>query len=257
MPVHELVEALNRYQPGMIIAYASALQVLAGEKRAGRLKIAPAALFSTAETLTLVERARVEAAFDCPIYEGYSASEAAGMAFDCEVKQLHVNIDWYILEPVDREYQPVPLGSPSHSVLVTNLSNYVQPIIRYDLGDSVTMSGKACICGSQFPTIRVEGRTNDVLSFLRSDGTSAPLFPLGLAAVIEEVPGVYQFQAIQTGAAELTLKVRSVPGADAGAIWDAVEAVVCAYLTRLGLPKVAIKRSPEMPAANAATGKFR
>ena len=42
-----------------------------------------------------------------------------------------------ILEPVDRDYRPTPPGELSHTVLLTNLANAVQPIIRYDLGDSV------------------------------------------------------------------------------------------------------------------------
>ena len=35
---------------------------------------------------------------------------------------LHVNSDWYILEPVDSDRRPVPPGVQSDSVLVTNLS---------------------------------------------------------------------------------------------------------------------------------------
>lgn len=55
------------------------------------------------------------------------------------MSNLHLNADWVILEPVDAALRPVPPGNPSHSTLLTNLANRVQPIIRYDLGDSVTM----------------------------------------------------------------------------------------------------------------------
>ena len=62
-----------------------------------------------------------------------------GIAFDCRYGNLHLNADWVILEPVDAALRPVPPGTPSHSTLLTNLANRVQPILRYDIGDSVTM----------------------------------------------------------------------------------------------------------------------
>ena len=41
---------------------------------------------------------------------------------------------------VDDEYRPVPAGVPGAKVLVTNLYNRVQPLIRYEVGDVVTLS---------------------------------------------------------------------------------------------------------------------
>ena len=38
-----------------------------------------------------------------------------------------VSTDWYLFEPVDERYQPVPAGTTSHTVLVTNLANLVSP----------------------------------------------------------------------------------------------------------------------------------
>lgn len=57
----------------------------------------------------------------------------------CRRGRLHVNSDWFILEPIDAAGRPTPPGERSDSVLVTNLANRVQPVIRYDLGDSVVM----------------------------------------------------------------------------------------------------------------------
>ena len=54
------------------------------------------------------------------------------MAYDCGQGWLHVNSDWVILEPVEADYSPTPPGQASHTVLLTNLANRIQPIIRYD-----------------------------------------------------------------------------------------------------------------------------
>ena len=48
---------------------------------------------------------------------------------------------------------------------MTNLANYVQPVIRYQLGDSVVISDRRCACGTPLATISVEGRTDEVLRF--------------------------------------------------------------------------------------------
>src|SRR5690606_33710932 len=79
-------------------------------------------------------------------------------AFECRHRRLHVNADWVILEPVDASYGPVPVGEPSATVLATSLSNRVQPIIRYDLADSVTVLPDRCGCGTTRPAIRDEWR---------------------------------------------------------------------------------------------------
>lgn len=85
------------------------------------------------------------------------------MAVDCDHGWLHVNSDWVVLEPVDADHAPTPPGIASHTVLLTNLANRVQPLIRCDLGDSVLARPDPCPCGSPFPAIRVQGRRDDVL----------------------------------------------------------------------------------------------
>ena len=40
-----------------------------------------------------------------------------------------------IVELVDADNRPVPPGVPSARVLVTNLTNLTQPLIRYELND--------------------------------------------------------------------------------------------------------------------------
>ena len=71
---------------------------------------------------------------------------------------------------MDEGYQPVAPGKPSRTVLATSLSNRVQPIIRYDLGDRITMLPDPCACGSPLPSMRVEGRTDEILTFRSQAG---------------------------------------------------------------------------------------
>ena len=96
-----------------------------------------------AANISRQQRSGIERAFGCPVANEYGASECMSIAFGCRAGWLHVNADWVILEPVDRDYRPTPPGHPSHSVPAHQPPNRIQPVIRYDLGDSVTVERHA------------------------------------------------------------------------------------------------------------------
>ncbi len=143
-PLPTLVQALNEFQPAALSGYSTVLTLLAEEQRAGRLRIKPAMVLTGAESLSAASHARIEEAFHCLVRDAYGASEFQGIALECEQGWLHVNADWALLEPVDEAYQPVAAGQPSFTVLLTNLANRVQPVIRYDLGDSILVRPDPC-----------------------------------------------------------------------------------------------------------------
>jgi phenylacetate-coenzyme A ligase PaaK-like adenylate-forming protein len=255
-PVDELVKELNAFRPAMLSAYPSALSMLTQEQEAGRLRLRPMVITAAGESLVPEVRERAEAAFGTHVWNNYSASEAGVIAFECERGRLHLNADWYVLEPVDEDHRPVQPGQPSRTVLLTNLANRVQPIIRYKLGDSVTLEPEPCPCGRLLSTLRVEGRTDDTLSFAEN-GRNVRLLPLALGTVIEETPGVRRFQAIKTSPKKLSVRLEAEPGADTGRVWEAVEIRLRKYLAEQRLLSVGVERDPEPPRPNPRSGKFR
>jgi phenylacetate-CoA ligase len=168
----------------------------------------------------------------------------------------HVNSDWAALEPVDADGRPVPPGRPSHTVLLTNLANRVQPILRYDLGDSVLLRPDPCPCGSPLPAIRVQGRAADVLTFPGVHGEQVSLSPMLFGTLLDRVPGVEQFQVVQT--APTTLRVRLQPGAavDPDRVWHAVHDGIDRLLTDSKADHVTVERAEEPPQP-APSGKYR
>jgi phenylacetate-coenzyme A ligase PaaK-like adenylate-forming protein len=89
--------------------------------------------------------------------------------------------------------------------LLTNLANHVQPLIRYDIGDQVTLRAGNCACGSPFPVIDVSGRSDDTLHLRGRSGRDIQILPLALSTVLEESAGLFDFQLDQQGSRELTL----------------------------------------------------
>jgi phenylacetate-coenzyme A ligase PaaK-like adenylate-forming protein len=256
-PLGELVDHLNDWRPTVLASYPTTLLLLAAEREAGRLRIAPRSLWTGGETLAQAERGEIERAFGCPVIDGYGASECMQIAFDCGHGWLHVNSDWVILEPIDSRGRPVAAGEASASVLLTNLANRVQPLIRYDLGDSVTCKATPCTCGSPFPAIRVDGRRDDIVVLRSAAGDRVPLLPLALATVVEEGARVHRFQVIQADAHTLRVRFEPPAGESRAAVWRRIATSLRAHLDRHGLPGITILQAAEPPQADPVSGKLR
>jgi len=254
-PIPQMVITLNEYQPTILFGYPTALALLAHQQMVGGLRISPLLVATAAEWLTPGARHQIGGAFNCLVRETYAASEFMGIAYSCDHGRLHVNSDWVIMEPVDEAYQPVPPGQASLTVLLTNLANRVQPIIRYDLGDSITVDPDPCPCGNPLPAIQVEGRRDDVLYLQTPDGKSVPILPMALATVVEEVPFVTRYQIIQTAPAELSLRIEA-PSENLQ-VGEIVTQRLREYLGTLGLSAIQIEESSETPTRHPVSGKYR
>jgi phenylacetate-CoA ligase len=257
-PLPELVAELNACDPLMLGAYASVLRLLASEQEAGRLHLRPVLVLSTAEGLPPGERTRLEQAFGAPVREVYGCTESGYTASSCAQGWLHLVEDWVILEPVDAEHRPVPSGTVSHTVLLTNLANRVQPIIRYDVGDRVLLKPGPCACGNPAPALRVQGRASEVLTFPDDDDGRGRIAvpPLALESVIDSAAGVELFQVVQTAPTGLQVRLLPAAGADSDQVWAAVLSGVTGLLGDLGLGHVAVERAPEPPQQSTG-GKYR
>ncbi len=256
-PLTDLVRELNRFRPAILGSYPTAMAVLASEQEAGTLRIAPSLALTGAEWLSPANRERISSAFRCPVRDTYAASEFMGIAFDCNRGRLHLNADWLVLEPVDELYRPVPPGRASYTTLLTNLANRVQPLVRYDLGDSVTEIPGRCPCGTPLPIIQVEGRRDEILMFRASSGETIPLLPMALATVVEETPGVGSYQLVRTGPAHIRIRLDEVPGHDRTRVGNVLTERLREFLSTQGLDEVIVEMTEDRPSRDPAGGKLR
>lgn len=252
MSVPELVAELNRFQPVVVAPYASVAALLATEQEAGRLSIAPILMTLAAEGLPAHEYARIARAFHCRVGNSYAATECPFLSYSCEHGWLHVNSDWLILEPVDANFRPMPAGELSHTVLISNLANQVQPILRYDLGDRVVQRPDSCPCGSPLPAIQVKGRSADVLTFTTASGERISLPPL--AFEVDHLPGVEQIQVVQRSPTSLRVRLRAATNPDR--VWGTVQSELRRLLADHGLAQITVERAEEPPEQSPG-GKYR
>ncbi len=197
-PMESIIEHLNVWQPETLVSYASMARLLAGEQLEGRLQIAPQRIFTSSEVLTKESRRRIEEAWGKKLFNQYAATESGGLAAECEQHRgLHLFEDLVIFEVVDRDNRPVPAGVYGDKLLITVLFSRTQPLIRYELSDSLRLSGGACACGRAFTLIDdIQGRAEDVLWFPKPDGGRVAVQPITFHHVMELLP-VSAWQIVQ------------------------------------------------------------
>lgn len=120
------------------------------------------------EYLSDMLRERLSETFGCYVQTAYSCTEGGTVAYECTERHFHINDDWVIIEPVDKDNNPVPDGTQSDKILLMNLFNFTQPYIRYEVTDRVVMHREPCACGNSSPWLTLEGRTDDVGGFIEN-----------------------------------------------------------------------------------------
>ncbi|HVE50215.1 MAG TPA: phenylacetate--CoA ligase family protein [Casimicrobiaceae bacterium] len=255
-PLGALVAKLNAFKPAFIASYPTLLMLLAEERNARRLRIEPVLAWSGGEHLGERTHAELERALGCRVMNEYGASECLSIGYGCREHWLHVNADWAIVEPVDEDYAPTPPGERSHTLLITNLANRVQPIIRYDLGDSVLVHPGRCACGNPLPALRVDGRRDDVL--ILTDGKREfRVPPMALTTVFEESTGVHRFQILQRERDRLLLRVATAGDAERKRAFDVGSRALHDYLMEQGARSIRIDFDDVEPQVDERSGKLR
>ena len=181
--------------------------LLAEEQLAGRLRLSLRTLSTSSELRTPEAAARIEEAFGVRPFDLYATTEGL-WGGECERRAgPHLFEDDVIVENVDDDGRAVPDGTPGARLLVTNLVNRVQPLIRLEVSDAVTLSATTCGCGRTLRRLeRVEGRAEDVIWLAGADGRPVAVVPMQFSVVARD-RDVVEFQVAQEGARLVILVV--------------------------------------------------
>jgi phenylacetate-CoA ligase len=245
LPTAEIVRRLNAAQPPALFAYGTKLAELAREQRAGQLQLNLRSVTSMAEAISPAERTAIGQAFEVPVVDLFVSTEGLVGRSEPGHPVLTFASDTCVAECVDDDGRPVPDGVASSRVLVTNLHNLTQPLIRYELTDRFTPAGHP---GGGFLRASVDGRADDTF---RYPGVS--VHPIVIGTPLLRAPAIREFQVRQTER-----------GADLAAVVDgdldaaALTAAVRDSLRQAGLagPQVTLRRVDALD-RDPLTGKAR
>ena len=188
-------QTLLKKKPVILFGHAHSLYLFARfleEKRLGGIR--PRGIISTCMVLHDFERTTIERVFGCRVTNRYGCEEVSLIACECPQGNMHLNCDSLIVEFI-RDGQPVPPGEPG-AIVVTDLTNYGMPFIRYKVGDvGVPSALRSCPCGCSYPIMEsLEGRVADYV--VTPDGNYISGISLTENFAMH-LPGVKQMQLIQ------------------------------------------------------------
>jgi phenylacetate-CoA ligase len=160
--IHERKAEFAQGYPSFIHLVARAMLDRGRPLSPGRLK----GVFTSSESLLAFQRETIERAFGAPVRDRYGVSEFAVSMTECEASQLHVDLEFGIVEvEVEQETDDWIRGP----LLVTGFANDATALLRYRVGDIGTRSKHPCPCGRPGDVfLDVDGRIEDYV--LTPDG---------------------------------------------------------------------------------------
>jgi len=189
---YQYVKRINHIKPSVILAYNHELSHFIQEHH---LPVySPKAVMTTGSVFYPEVQARVEKVFQAPVFNCYGSREVGSVACNCK-KSLgfHLIPDIHYLEILDNNGKEVKPGEAGN-IIVTLLSNYTMPLIRYKIGDIGILSEKSCPCGRELPLLeKVTGRISSRFKNKFGDFISAGLF----SSLFYFKENIRQFQVIQ------------------------------------------------------------
>ena len=193
------VRLLEQWKPTMILAYVEPLYEIARlAVRKGWRVYPPKSIMTAAGTLFPDFREQIQAAFNAPVFDRYGSREVGGIASECDKHSgLHISVMTHFLEIMRPDGTPCSKGEAGE-VVVTSLTNYTMPFIRYKIGDRAAMSTESCSCERGMPMLKgIEGRTTSCFRNQRGD-IIAPEYFIHLIGVLLNKKGIIKkFQVIQ------------------------------------------------------------
>jgi phenylacetate-CoA ligase len=158
----------------------------------------------TAGTLFPEVRDKVEQVFGAPIFNRYGSREVGDMASECDHHHgLHVVPNTHYIEILREDGTPCEPGETGE-IVVTLLSNYAMPLIRYRIGDRGAWATQACTCGRNLPLLeRVEGRVVDIIRTLHGNVIDGTVFN----KIFYFRKWINKFQVVQEEADKFTISI--------------------------------------------------
>lgn len=122
------------------------------------------AVLTSSEKLTVEMRDTFRRVFNCETFDSYNGVEVCNLVSECEHHRLHIVPDVGYTEIINEEGNPCKPGETGQ-VIATGFLNYDQPLIRYKMGDLITLSkNQNCPCQRNMPVVEeIVGRIMDTV----------------------------------------------------------------------------------------------
>jgi len=188
-----LTKLILRKQYEFIDGYTNAIYLLSKHLQENeihfyrKLKL----VLTTAENLQEFQRDSINDSIG-PGVDGYGCGEINGIAYECKECGFYHTIDPHVIV----EYGDIVDENGSQELLITDLDNFVFPLIRYKNGDAgIPLSENPNDCRIKFKRLqKISGRQSDIIILPKGGTLSVPSF-FG-SMLLKKVKGIKQYQII-------------------------------------------------------------
>jgi phenylacetate-CoA ligase len=198
------VRELERFRPAVIDGYPSTVYLLARHLLAGGRTLPVRSVITASETLYDFQRAAIEEAFACRVFDYFAAAERVIFATECDRHEgHHLGMEYGVTEILDERHEPVAAGQTG--VLVgTSLHNYGMPLLRYVTNDMSALKTRPCSCGRALPLMEdVSTKAEDILAL--RDGRM--ISPSVLTHPFKPLHSIEQSQIVQEEYDRITINI--------------------------------------------------
>jgi phenylacetate-CoA ligase len=218
------------YKPKMMDGYAEAFEIIADYIKHNNLQdVFVPSIISSAQMLSDKMRAKIEQSLHSEVFDRYGCREFSTVAHECPVhKGYHITAENLIVE-ILKDGKSVKEGEMGE-IVITDLNNYSQPMIRYRIGDLAIKINEKCSCGRGLPLIgKITGRTKGVIQGTNGMFLTTAYFLHYLKDFEEEIR---QFQVVQESLDKI--KVFIIPERKTGITTKTKETIAINFKEKLG-----------------------
>jgi phenylacetate-CoA ligase len=203
--MYKHVKKINNVKPRLLLAFPNSIDELARFIQEHHLSIySPPAIMTSGGLLYPEVRIRIEEVFRAPVFNRYGSREVGDIACNCEKNQgLHIIPNIHYIEILDNRDNEVKAGEAGE-IVITSLTNYSMPLIRYKIEDRGILSKEECSCGRGFPYLeKVEGRVRSMFINKQGDLIESGVF----IRLFYFRDNIKQFQVIQESLDQITINL--------------------------------------------------
>jgi phenylacetate-CoA ligase len=200
---------LRKQKDPVIGGYPSSLFILADDAERKGISFNAKTCITWGDKLFDHYNEKIEKVFNTKVFETYGSAEGFLIAAQHDTPFMYIMSNNIVLEIVDDNGDEVKDGELGH-VVVTNLYNYIMPLIRYRLGDLAVKLPR-----SEYPEKRmldlpllkkVIGRNTDIIR----TPSGNKLIVHSFTGIFEHFQEIKQFQIVQKTLSRID--IRYIPG---------------------------------------------
>jgi phenylacetate-CoA ligase len=199
--IDKLADWFFAWNPDYLMTYSETIEHLAFAFQGRKKPLSTKGVLVISEQLTPHMRRNITKTFEVPIFQNYGLNEVGIVASKClEGSRYHVHTEHCLVEICDKYGKPCAPGETG-KILVTGLTNFAMPLLRYDTDDLATVVEGPCSCGRTLPSFgevigrysRIAFLPENTLGYVGAIRDALEKMPAGLSENLRQFQ-VHQFK---------------------------------------------------------------